>query len=304
MTDNSRGILFMCASMLAFTLNDTMMKVVTQSLPLFEAIFLRGIVATLGLMILAIVTTGRLHIWPGRQDLVPVVLRTVGEIGSTALFLAALVHMQLANLSAIMQSLPLAVTLGAALFLGEPIGWRRLAAIFVGFCGVMIIIRPGTAAFDGWSLMGAGSVLFVVLRDLSTRRFSATMPSVVPAIWAAVAVTLAGAIGAVFQGYVMPSTVQLGQTTGAAVLLIGAYMMAIKTMRVGDIGMVAPFRYTSLLWAILFGWLLFGTLPDRWTVIGAVIVVASGIYMLLRERQVRLSADRAALRVAGTSGSR
>jgi drug/metabolite transporter (DMT)-like permease len=307
LSDNSRGILYMCASMLAFTLNDTLMKAATQvlptpGLPLSEAIFLRGLVATLGLLVLAGATGGLRHLAPGPADRLPVSLRTLAEVAATAFFLMALMHMPLANLSAILQSLPLAVTLAAAVFLKEPIGWRRLTAIAVGFVGMLIVIRPGGADFDRWSLLGLASVACVVLRDLSTRRFSRDMPSVVPAVWASASVAVMGGIGMALYGAVPPPPVPLLETSAAALFLIVGYMMAIKTMRVGDLGLVAPFRYTSLIWATLLGWMLFGTLPDTWTVIGAGIVVGSGLYMLLRQRQVRMSAATAAAQVA-TEGS-
>ena len=288
MSDNLRGILLMCASMLAFTLNDTLVKAVTHDgMPLFQAITLRGLGASLGLILLALRQNGRLNLWPAGPDRKFLMWRTVGEIGATLLFLVALTHMPLANLSAIMQSLPLAVTLSAAVLLGAPIGWRRLTAILVGFAGVMIIIRPGAADFDVWSVMGLGSVACVVLRDLATRRFSPGLSSTTGAIWASLSVLVMGVIGLALEGW-HPMGLKAGlEIVGSAAFLIVGYICAIKVMRVGEISIVAPFRYTSLLWAILLGWLLFGTLPDRWTLLGGAIVVASGIYMLVRERKRR-----------------
>ena len=172
LSDNARGILLMCGTMLAFTLNDTLVKAVLQDgMNLYQVITLRGIGAALGLIVLALHQTGRLDLWPAGPDRKFLALRTFGELGATWCFLVALSHMPLANLSAILQSLPLVVTLAAALVLHEPIGWRRIAAILVGFAGVMIIIRPGAANFDEWSLLGLASVGFVVIRDLSTRAF-------------------------------------------------------------------------------------------------------------------------------------
>ena len=139
-----------------------------------------------------------------------------------------------------------------------------------------------------WSLLGLGSVAFVVVRDLSTRRFSRGLPSTTGAIWAAAAVTVLGLIGITQDGW-QPVTLLAGiEIAGAALFLTVGYICAIMVMRVGEIGVVAPFRYTSLLLAIILGWLLFGTLPDRWTLLGGAIVVASGIYMLWRERVKRL----------------
>lgn len=285
MSDNSRGVLLMCASMLAFTLNDTLVKAaLVGGMNLFQVISLRGIGAALGLMVLALWQNGGLNLWPAGPDRKFLILRTMGEVGATFCFLVALEHMPLANLSAILQSLPLVVTLAAALLLGEKIGWRRISAIVVGFVGVMIIIRPGAADFDQWSVLGLGSVAFVVLRDLATRRFSSGLPSTTGALWAAISVLSIGVVGATGQGWQPVSLVAGLQIAGAAAFLIMGYIFAIMVMRVGEIGVVAPFRYTSLLFAIILGWLLFGTLPDQWTMIGGAITVASGLFILQRQR--------------------
>ena len=289
LSDNARGILLMCGSMLAFTLNDTLVKAVLHDgMGLYQVIALRGIGAALGLILLTLQQTGRLALWPAGPDRWFLSLRTLGELGATWCFLVALSHMPLANLSAILQSLPLVVTLTAALLLGEPIGWRRIAAIVVGFAGVMIIIRPGAADFDEWSMLGLASVGFVVIRDLATRRFSQALPSTTGAIWAAGVVLVMGLIGTAGSGWQPVSLLAGAEIAGAALFLIVGYICAIQVMRVGEIGVVAPFRYTSLLWAVVLGWLLFGTLPDRWTLLGGTVVVASGVYMLWRERRKRL----------------
>lgn len=286
LSDNSRGILLMCASMLAFTVNDTLMKAVTaDGMPLFQAILLRGIFSALGLLVIAARSPGGLRLLPQGRDRLYLSLRTVGEVLSTATFLIALTHMPLANLSAIMQSLPLAVTLAAAVVLKDPIGWRRLSAILVGFVGVLMIIRPGAADFDIWSVIGLVSVGGVVLRDLSTRFFTPNLASTTGAIWAAVSVLLMGALMTAIEGWQPVSLFGLAETIAAAGFIIVGYLCAIKVMRVGELAVVAPFRYTSLLFAIFLGWLLFGTLPDGMTLIGGGIVVASGIYMLVRERK-------------------
>lgn len=288
MTDNMRGVLLMCASMLAFTLNDTLVKAALEDgMNLFQVISLRGIGAALGLVVLALWQNGGLNLWPAGPDRKFLILRTMGEVGATFCFLVALEHMPLANLSAILQSLPLVVTLAAALLLGEKIGWRRISAIVVGFIGVMIIIRPGAADFDQWSVLGLGSVAFVVLRDLATRKFSNGLPSTTGALWAAISVFSIGLVGVAVQGWQPVSLVAGLQIAGAAAFLIVGYIFAIMVMRVGEIGVVAPFRYTSLLFAIILGWLLFGTLPDTWTLIGGAITVASGLFILQRQQKMK-----------------
>jgi drug/metabolite transporter (DMT)-like permease len=297
-SDNLRGVAYMCLSMLAFTVNDSFMKAITAEVPLFQTVFLRGLIAIAGLAVMGSLTGAfrqRLH----GADWRLITLRSVAEIFATITFLTALLHMPLANLSAIMQVLPLAVTLAAALVFGDRIGWRRLVAILVGFVGVMVIIRPGTQAFDIWSLMGVASVLCVVVRDLAVRQMGNHVPSIIVALAAAVMVAVMGlglslvptaGMGTNFYGltgWVAMDMVQVAQVGAAGTFLIVGYLCAVTAMRWGDIGVVAPFRYTSLLWAIILGFAAFGEMPDGWTLVGSGIVVASGIYTLLRERQKR-----------------
>ena len=291
LSDNMRGIMFINLAMLAFTLNDTCMKAVTETLPLFQTIAMRGVLTTAALVVVAMMTGG-LRLWPGPRDGRIVALRSVAEIGATLFFFAALLHMPLANLSAIMQSLPLAVTLAAALIFGDPIGWRRLLAIAIGFVGVLLIIRPGTDAFNIWSVMGLISVGWVVVRDLSTRRLSPAVPSATVAIWASVCVTIMGIVGSGWTGWKPVTMVEALLVLGATINLVIGYLTVVMMMRVGDIGIVAPFRYMALIWAIVLGWAFFGTFPDGLTILGAGIVVATGIFTLIRERRVRLAATK------------
>ena len=287
-SDNMRGVLYMNIAMLAFTVNDSFMKAISQEVPLFQAIFVRGGLTVAVLAVIAALTSGGFDLRPKGSDSGVLTIRTIAEVGGTVFFLQALGHMPLANLSAIMQSLPLVVPLTAALVFGEHIGWRRMLAIGIGFVGVLLIVKPGTAGFDIWSMFGLGSVACVVVRDLATRALSRAVPSVAVALWAAIAVTVLGAAGVAVQGWQPITAHQMMILTGASAGLIVGYMFIVMVMRVGDIGFVAPFRYMALLWAILFGWVLFGSLPDGWTLLGAAIVVATGIYTLWRERQLRL----------------
>lgn len=286
LTDNARGILFMSGSMAAFTVNDAMMKAVTQALPLMQSIMIRGVLSVLLLVLLARALGGLTQ--PRGSDLRLLGWRTLAELGATLTFLTALVHMPLANLSAILQSLPLAVTLGAALLLGEKVGWRRMLAIAAGFGGVLMIVRPGTAGFDIWSVVGLASVACVVVRDLMTRRMSHRLTSVTVATTTAVAVTLMGAVGTLLgDGWTPVPLADLVRLSVAALALVIGYLCVVTAMRVGDVALVAPFRYTALVWAILLGWLLFGDWPDMMTFAGAGVIVVSGLYAYLRENRLR-----------------
>ncbi|GGW32020.1 membrane protein [Gemmobacter lanyuensis] len=283
MSDNRRGAILMNVAMLAFTLNDTCMKLVTTTLPLFQAITLRGVLTTAALLILA--RWQGVALWPPvARDRRIVALRSGAEVLATVTFLVALTQMPLANLSALMQSLPLAVTLAAVVFLRDPIGWRRMVAIMIGFAGVLLIIKPGAEGFDRWSLLGLASVLCVVVRDLSTRAIGATVSSTTVAVWAGVAVTLLGLVGSIWQGWQPVEGAEAGLIFLAAANLIVGYLTVVMTMRVGDVGFVAPFRYMALLWAIVLGFAVFGAWPDLLTLIGALIVVATGIFTFLRGR--------------------
>jgi drug/metabolite transporter (DMT)-like permease len=284
-SDNLRGAIYMGVAMAAFTLGDTAIKLVTETVPLFQTIALRGGISVTVLVVLAL-RTGAFRLPDGPQDRRRLGLRTVAEILATLLFMGALMHMPLANLSAILQTLPLAVTLGAALAFREPIGWRRLLAIFVGFCGVLLIIRPGSEGFDIWSVVGLGSVACVVVRDLVTRRMTAALPSVVVALAASLGVALMGLAGTAVTGWALVGLREAALIGFAALALIVGYLSSVKTMRVGEIGFVAPFRYTALIWAILLGWAVFGTLPDVLTLTGAAVVIGTGIFTLYRERRI------------------
>lgn len=285
LSDNAKGALFMSIAMAAFTVNDACIKAVTQALPLYQAILLRGLLSTAALVLIAARIGGlRISVEPGDRKWL--ILRTVGEVGGTLTFLTALRHMPLANLSAIMQFLPLAVTLAAAVFLHEPIGWRRLLAIAVGLAGVLLIVRPGAEGFDRWALVGLASVGCVVLRYLATRRMSSAMPSVTVAVAASLSVTVTAAVLVPTEGWdaVAPRAAFLLGL--AAACLIAGYLMIVEAMRVGDIGHVAPFRYVALVVAIGLGWAAFGQLPDGLTLAGAAVVVLTGIYSFHRERRL------------------
>ena len=283
LSPNMRGSLLMAAAMAGFTMNDAITKAVSSEMNFGEIMLVRGVFA------IALIATLAWHQGAMRplRTLVmkPVALRVVGEVLGTVTFLAAIVHLPLANTSAIFQALPLAVTLGAALMFGEPVGWRRWLAIVAGFIGVLIIVRPGVEGFNQFSLFALISVVFCAVRDLATRRIPAQVPSLFITLVTTVTVTIAGAAIIVpLGGWTPPSTRALGLLTLAAVLLLIGYQCVIMALRTGDISAVAPFRYSALLWAMLLGYLVFGDVPDAMMVTGATIIVLSGLYAFYRER--------------------
>lgn len=291
MTATQRGTLYMVVAMSAFTINDALMKSLAGHLPLAQAVFLRGALTT-GLMLALALALGQFTLRIPRRDRLFIALRTAAEVATAFFFLTALFNMPIANASAILQSLPLTVTLASAVFLGQAVGWRRLTAILVGFVGVLLIVRPGLEGFTIYSVYVLAAVLCVTLRDIMARMISSEIPSLLIALNNAVWVTVAFGIVSLRSDWV-PVDLSRGITVLASALtIIVAYFFAVAAMREGDIAAIAPFRYTSLLVAILLGFFVFGEVPDGLTLLGAAIVVCSGLYMLWRENRLARDSQR------------
>ncbi|MDB6178590.1 DMT family transporter [Paracoccus sp. Z330] len=283
--DNLRGALLMTLSMIGFGCNDAAMKFATQDMPLYQAIAMRGLAMMVVLWILAWREGGLTWRLPqGARWLM--ILRAIGEVGSTLLFLNALQVMAIGDLSAVMQSLPLVVMLAAALFFKERLGPRRLGAVFVGLVGVMVILRPGSGTFGIWAFVALGAVLLMVLRDMVTKLFGPDMSSTTIAFYAAFAVTVMGGVLCVGQGVIWPNLSHVLLILLASGFLTMGYVTGVSAMRVGEVSYVAPFRYTSLIVAIAAGLVVFGEWPDLWTWLGAGLVVAAGVYVIWREAQL------------------
>ncbi len=286
LSDNTRGVIFMVLSMASFTFNDAFIKTLSADLPFFQTVFLRGALTAPMIAALAWVM-GDLRFSFAAKDWLRVLLRTAAEVAAAYFFITALFNMPIANATAILQALPLSVTLAGALFLREPVGWHRLSAILVGFFGVLLIINPGPNGFNIYALYVLLAVVCVTIRDLAARKLSPTVPSLSVAVVAVLAVTVFGGIGSMSEEWVPLTPRTGGLLLRAAIMCIGGYVFSIMAMRVGDLATVAPFRYTSLLWALLLGWYLFGEWPDTQTLIGAVIVVGAGSYALYRGNRVQ-----------------
>ena len=273
----------MAVAMAGFTLNDSITKAVSSEMNFGQVMLVRGLFA---IVLIAGFAFQQRAIRPLRTLMMkPVALRVFGEIGGTISFMAAITHLPLANTSAIFQALPLVITLGAALVLGEPVGWRRWSAIVAGFIGVIIIVRPGIEGFNQFALLALVSVAFCAIRDLATRQIPAQIPSLfITSVTTVIIAATGAAILVPLGGWTPVSGRALGLLALAAVLLLIGYQCVIMALRTGDISAVAPFRYTALLWAMLLGYLVFGDRPDAMMVTGASIIVLSGLYAFYRER--------------------
>lgn len=293
LTKNTQGALFMAASMAGFSCSDALSKTVVASMNAGQIIFIRGLFTAFFVYILAR-RMGALRSW--KVALQPMIaLRIACEAIAAATYITALGMMPIANASAIQQAVPLAVTLGAMVFLKEPVGWRRWAAILVGFIGVLIIIRPGPDGFTMAALLVTACMFATAARDLATRCISKDVPSLMVTVCTAVSISIFGALCIVPLGGWQPvSMAALLQILLASILVLIGYQAVILAMRMGEISFVAPFRYLSLIWSALLGLIVFGEMPDGWAIIGAAIVIASGIYTFYRENK-RRAAERVAL---------
>lgn len=286
---NRQGMALMTLGMLGFAVEDVFIKLAAERVPPGQIILVLG---AGGAVLFALLARSQgLRLW-SRAALHPAVLgRNAFEMAGTFFYILALALAPLVVVSAIFQAMPLAVTLGAALVLGEAVGWRRWTAIAVGFAGVLVVIRPWGAGFEPASLLALGAVVGLAGRDLFTRRVPAGTPSFLLAGWGSLAVALVGAAQLlVTGGPVQPTGTEALWLLGALAFGSGGYWVLTEATRVGELSAVMPFRYARLLFALLLGLLVFGERPDAWTGLGAAMIIGSGLYAFARERRVAAQA--------------
>lgn len=283
-SDNLRAATMMVIAMAAFAVNDALVKSAVQEIPPAQIMAVRGTIVCLLLFVVAW-RRGMLKTMP--KGSVPAVgLRTAFDVVATISYITALTTLPLANASAIFQALPFAVTLGAVLFLGERVGWRRWLAIGIGFLGVLVIVRPGTGEFSFYALLVLLSVAASASRDIVTRRMGNEMSAIVVAAIGGLGVALVGWLMLPFSGWREISASTLAVLFAAALAIAVGYVAVVAAMRGGEIGFVSPFRYTILVFAVLLGLVFFREVPMLLDMVGAAIVVGSGLYMIVRERMI------------------
>ena len=282
LSDNMRGILAMLVSALAFVINDALVKLATSELPTGEIIVIRGAIST---VVIAIATTIA-GAWASPSTLFapPMLIRLIGSAFASLSIVAALRDLPLATTSAILQLSPLAVTAGAALLLGAKVGWRRWTASVVGLLGAMLIIKPGTESFAPEMWIALSALLFVVVRDLTTRFIDHSVPSLFVALASSFVIMLSGLTLLPFETWVMPSSRAMWLLLAAGSSVYVAYYFGIVAMRTGEIAAVSPFRYTLVVMALILSYLIWGHVPDRLALLGIAVVTGAGIYMQHRER--------------------
>lgn len=284
---NRVGIAAMSLGMASFIANDGLVKYVSQSLPAAQLICIRGLFATVLLLVLAR-AMGQLRSATAdgaslaRQLLRgPVMARSVIDAFASMAYLTALFHLPIGNATAINMSTPLFLSVYAALVWGERIGPGRWLLIASGFAGVLLIVQPSADGFNAWALLCLLATLMHALRDVITRTIPRQVPSLLITLATAVAVTLvSGGFCLAGSGWQPVTPRHLALLAAASVFLSGGYYLIIMAMREGDVSLIAPFRYSALLYALLIGWFVWGDIPNALAWSGIALLVGAGLLML------------------------
>lgn len=275
----------MVLAMLAFTLEDVFIKAAAAHIPLGQVMVTFGLGGLLAFVAMALLR-GEVILHPqafGRA----MTWRALFEITGRVCYTVAIALTPLSSASAILQATPLVVAAGAVMVFRETVGWRQWAAIGAGFVGVLLILRPGLDAFEPLSLFAVLGMIGFAGRDLATRAAPKSMTTAQLGVYGFIMLSIAGGIVWSYQGGVAPLGGGGMVLTGPAILFgVAAYMCLTMAMRTGQIAVIAPFRYTRLVFAMILAVAVFGERPDALTLIGSLIIVASGLYTVWQSRRV------------------
>ncbi len=279
--NNLRGAVWMIAAMAGFAIEDMFLKSVTRHIPLGQALLTFGLIGTAFFALLA--RRAGEEALPSGLLSRPLLIRSGFEVTGRLFYSLAIALTPLSTAAAILQATPLVVVAGAALFLGETVGWRRWTAILVGFAGVLIILRPGLEGFTPLSLVTVVGMLGFAGRDLATRAAPLSLSNRQLGLIGMAMLALAGAISLAYTGGARwPDGPTLALLAGATVFGIAGYNALTIAMRTGEVAAVTPFRYTRLVFAMILGIVVFRESPDTATLLGSALIVASGLYTLAR----------------------
>jgi drug/metabolite transporter (DMT)-like permease len=284
--DSVGGIVAMCLAMVCFIVSDVFSKLAAETLPVGEVILLRGLMTT-ALFTVPALAAGTIGILLEKFSRAWA-MRVFGEMAAAILFISALAHLPIANVVSITQTVPLAMTAVAAVVLGEVVGWRRWIATAAGFCGVLLIAKPGTAGFSWWSLAALGTVGAIIVRDIATRRMDKSVPVMLITLTTAIGVSIAGlGLSAVEGAWQQPSAMAWAYLAGGAAAVGGAYHFSIQAVRKAQLSTVAPFRYTIVPLSLVAGYLVWRDIPDVFSLLGIAIIAGAGLYTFLAEMKRR-----------------
>lgn len=275
-----KGIAAMCVAVACFSITDGLMKMATETLPASQVIALRGLIA---LAIMCVVAT-RAKLWRHARGLFHplLLLRIFFEMSMIVTYVSALSRLPLANVFSVLQAAPIVMTAFAAFVWGEHVRLSRWIAILIGFGGVALITKPTPSGFEPAMALAIIASLCVAGRDLTTSRIPRTLPSLLLTFSATLASTLAGGLlSSVEPWHAVGQREALILVGAALALALGNYVIIIA-YRNAPVSVVSPFRYMGVAFAILFGFLVWGFVPDAVAMTGIVIVVLAGLYTMRR----------------------
>ena len=281
--DNLRAAAILALAMLVFAIEDAMIKVLAGALPASEVL---GILAVVGLVVFGGLMRARgERFWTRDLLALPVVLRNVTEAVASIAIVLAFAASDLSTTVAVMQASPLFLTLGAAVWLGEAVGWRRTTALVLGFIGVLMVVRPGLAGFQPASLWAVFAAAGLAVRDLATRRVPRGMGSLQLSAAAFAALLVASVAMALLLGErpVLPTGRLAALALACGLVSVTGYLLLVTATRIGEASLLAPVRYTRLVFALVLAVVVFGERIDWLTIAGSAIIVASGCYTVWRE---------------------
>lgn len=286
--ENRRGILAMLVAMTLFTANDALLKITTADLPPGEIMAVRGCFGIVIALVLVFASGEARHLRELRAPIVA--LRALVESFVAFTFISALGALPLADITAILQTTPIVLTVLAVVLGLETVGWRRWGAILAGFFGVLLIVKPSWTGFNVYAGLALLSAFLVAVRDLMTRRIAGHIPTVVVTLATTVLVTILGFAMSYAESWRMLVGREAALLGVAAVLVTIGNLAIIEAYRAGEMAVVSPFRYTVILTSLIIGFLVFGEVPDPVSVVGISLIGASGLYTIHRE-QLRRRAE-------------
>lgn len=284
---NRNGMIAMVGAVACFTTTDVLMKTATQTLPVSQVLAIRGLIAASIILTLLGMNGGMRHFRALAQK--RVLQRTLFETSMILCYVTALSMAPFANVFSVLQSAPIIVTAFVA-FRGESVGLSRWAAVLAGFVGVALIVRPSLEGVDvamGLALLAA---FLVAARDLTTRTIPAWVPSPMVTLATTLGSTGAGLALAPFEHWRMPDMANWGILLGAAITVALGNYAIIQAYRHAEASVVSPFRYIGVPIAILFGFMVWGHVPDALAFAGIALVVGAGLYTMQRETRSKSSA--------------
>ncbi|MFQ3211341.1 DMT family transporter [Candidatus Njordibacter sp. Uisw_039] len=285
-SENLTGMFYMTLSMASFCLADLALKWACELLPTGQVMFILG----LGCCALfwSIVSRKQEKVLTRVFFIPAVLLRTVGEAVAVIFIFLALINSAFTSVAAILQTLPLLMTLISFLFLGEKVGMRHLLAVVVGFAGVLLIIQPGADSFDVFSLYAVLAVIGLSMRDVGSHLSPSSISASMLALYGAMTFVVIGLVMMWFGGAKMPSLEAAGYLLAMILLASSGSYYTTKAMRLGEISVISPLRYTRLLFGMMVGVFILHEEVDQYMLLGSAIIVMAGLYVLFREQRYRV----------------